>query len=332
TVCPGGTGKKVKFCCPDLVQELDKVQRMLEGDQPTACLDYLRKLDEKYPGRACLQSMRVPLEESVGDRNAAQATLAAFLKDHPESAVAMAEKALQLASGGEPIAGIVWLQRAIAACGHEMPSQVYDAIGELALALLTAGEFVPAYAHLQLQVGFSQGRDERAVGALLQVESSPQVPVLLKDIRALDEAPQGASWKGAFQKGFIEARRGHWQLAADAWAALAKQAGDAPVLWRNLATVYSYLGQYVKAIEALRKLTPLDVPLDEAVDAEALAQLLAKDEAQGPVDHLSVAFTIADAESLQEKLAADRRFERLPLDTRMWTVENEPPPRAAFSI
>src|SRR4029078_6264497 len=107
-----------------------------------------------------------------------------------------------------------------------------EALGELALARVAAGEVVPAYAHLQLQVGFSQGRDERAVGALLQVESSPQVPVLLKDIRALYDAPGGASWKGAFQKEFIEARRGHWQLAAEAWAPLAKQAGDAPVLWR----------------------------------------------------------------------------------------------------
>lgn len=332
TVCPGGTGKKVKFCCPDLVQDLDKVQRMLEGDQPTACLDYLRKLDEKYPGRACLQSMRVPLESTVGDHGAAEATLAAFLKDHPDSAVALAEKALQVAGGGEPITGIPWLQRAIAACGQEMPSQVYDAIGELALALLSAGEFVPAYAHLQLQVGFSQGRDERAVGALLQVESSPQVPVLLKDMRALDDAPQSASWKGAFQKGFVEARRGHWQLAADAWEALTKQAGESPALWRNLATVYSYLGNYAKAVEALRKLTALDVLQDDAVEAEALAQLLSKDESQGEVDHISLAFTISNAESAQEKLAADRRLERLPLDTRMWTAQDEPPPRAAFSI
>jgi tetratricopeptide (TPR) repeat protein len=332
SVCPGGTGKKVKFCCPDLVQELDKVQRMLEGDQPAACLDYLRKLDEKYPGRACLQSMRVPLEDTVGDREAAEATLAAFLKDHPDSAVALAEKALQLAGSGEPLGGIAWLQRAIVACSQEMPSQVYGAIGQLALALLSAGEFVPAYAHLQLQVGFSQGRDERAVAALLQVESSPQVPVLLKDIRALDDAPESASWRPAFHKGFVEARRGHWQLAADAWAALSKQAADAPVLWRNMATVYSYLGSYAKAVEALRKLASLDVPLDEAVQAEALAQLLSKDETQGPVDHISVAFPIGSAESAQEKLAADRRFERLPLDTRMWTVESEPPPRAAFSI
>src|SRR5262249_51114674 len=166
--------------------------------------------------------------------------LAAFLKNHPDSAVAMAEKAVQVAGDGEPIAGIVWLQRAIVACSQEMPSQVYDAIGELALALLSSGEFVPAYAHMQLQGGFSQGRDERAVATLLQVESSPRIPVLLKDMRALDDAPDGASWRVPFTTGFVEARRGHWQLAADAWAALAKQAADAPVLWRNLATVYSY--------------------------------------------------------------------------------------------
>ena len=77
--CPGGTGKKVKFCCADLVQELDKVQRMLEGEQPLACLDHVRKLDEQYPGRACLQSIRLSLENAVGDHAAAEATLNKFL-------------------------------------------------------------------------------------------------------------------------------------------------------------------------------------------------------------------------------------------------------------
>ena len=42
-ICPGGTGKKIKFCCSDLVSELDKVQRMVEGDQRVACLDYIAK-------------------------------------------------------------------------------------------------------------------------------------------------------------------------------------------------------------------------------------------------------------------------------------------------
>jgi hypothetical protein len=330
--CPGGIAKKVKFCCPDLVQELDKLQRMLEGDQPTASLDYVRKLDEKYPGRACLQSMRVSLETAIGDPAAADSTLASFLKEHPDNSVALAEKALHAATQGDPISGIDWLQQAIEACGQEMPARVYDAIGALALVLLSAGHVAPARAHLQLQMGLSQGRDERAVSTLLQLESAASVPIMLKSNSPLQPAPSDVPWAAAFQNGLEEAHRGHWKKAADAWTALETKAAASPVLWRNLATVRSYLGQYVKAVDALRKFAALPVPADDAVEAEALAQLLNKSDADGQVDEISLAYEVTNAETAQEKFAADRRFERLPLDPRAWTQQDEPPPRAAFSL
>ncbi len=330
--CPGGTGKKVKFCCSDLVQELDKVQRMLEGEQPTGCLDYVRKLDEKYPGRACLQSMRVSLENLVGDHAAAEATLANFLKQHPDNAVALAEKAVAVASGGDAQAGIVWLQQAIETCGQEMPARVYDAIGSLALVLLSAGHVVPARAHLQLQLGIAQGRDERALSALLQVEGAPTIPIPLKDMPPLDDVPQTAPWRPQFQQALEEAQRGHWKRAADQWTTLTSQAADSPALWRNLATIRSYLANYPAAIDALRKFETLNVSPNDAVEAEAFAQSLSKDESEGQVDELSITYTLANADEVQEKFAADRRFERLPLDTSAWSAQDEPPPRAAFSL
>jgi tetratricopeptide (TPR) repeat protein len=330
--CPGGTGKKVKFCCTDLQQELDKVDRMLEGEQSKACLDYVRKLDEKYAGRPCLQSIRISLENAVGDHAAAHATLAAFLKQHPANPVALAEKALDEAAHGDPLAGIEWLQKALEICTEEMPSRVYDAFGALAMALLSAGHIVPARAHLQLQMGISKGRDERAVSALLQLEGSPTVPLPLKDLPALEPAPAGVPWHSAFQNALDNAQRGYWKKAADAWTALVSQASTATGLWRNLATTRSYLGDYTGAIEALRKLVALGIPQDDAVEAEALAQSLAKDEAAGGIDELSITYTIPNADSVQEKLAADRHFERLPLDTQPWVAQNEPPPRAAFSL
>ncbi len=36
--CPGGTGKKIKFCCPDFVNELNEIERLIEGEQFAACL------------------------------------------------------------------------------------------------------------------------------------------------------------------------------------------------------------------------------------------------------------------------------------------------------
>ena len=37
SLCPGGTGKKIKFCCPDFLPELEKIDRMIEGEQFIAC-------------------------------------------------------------------------------------------------------------------------------------------------------------------------------------------------------------------------------------------------------------------------------------------------------
>src|SRR5262249_6929141 len=192
---------------------------------------------------------------------------------------------------------------------------VYDSIGALASVLVSTGHFVPARAHLQLQVGISQARDQRAVSTLLQIEGSPQVPLLLKDIMPLEEPPADAAWRGAFSKALEEAQKGHWKRANEAWSKMESQAADSKALWRNLATVRSYLGNYDKAVDALRKLAALNPASDEAIDAEALAQLLSKDETQGQVDEVTLTYLIGNAEAAQEKLAGDRRFERLPLDT-----------------
>ena len=60
--CPGGTGKKIKFCCSDLTAELDKIQRMLDGEQRAACLEYIDTLEAKFPERACLLSIKAMLQ------------------------------------------------------------------------------------------------------------------------------------------------------------------------------------------------------------------------------------------------------------------------------
>jgi hypothetical protein len=329
--CPGGTGKKVKFCCADLTQELDKVTKLLEGEQPTACLDYVRKLDEKHPGRACLQSIRTNLENAVGDEAAATKSAESFLTSHPSNPVALALKAVQ-AAHNDPVAGISWLQKAFEASGQEMPVQVYDAAGALAMALLTAGHYLPARAHLQFQVGVTQAKDERALNALLQFESAPTVPILIKDSPPLAGAPDGAAWKAEFQKGIDASQRGHWQKAADTWTSLTNKVTDSPELWRNLATVRGYVADYQGAADALRKYAAINLSQDDAVEAEALAQLLTKEDAHGQVDDLKIEIPITNAESAQEKLAADRRFERFQLDTSQWHEEDGPPPRAGYFL
>jgi hypothetical protein len=53
--CFGGTGKKVKFCCRDLLPELASVQRMFAGEQFAAAMQLLDRLiaEGKDKGPAC---------------------------------------------------------------------------------------------------------------------------------------------------------------------------------------------------------------------------------------------------------------------------------------
>ncbi|MCC7084787.1 MAG: hypothetical protein IT427_07240 [Pirellulales bacterium] len=329
--CPGGTGKKIKFCCPDLVQELDKVARLLAGGQSAACLDYLRKLDEQYPNRSCLQANRCTLESMIGDTEAAKSSVESFLAAEPGNAIALALKAIQLAPE-DPLVAVQWLQKSLDAASLELPAQVYEAARVVALELLAKGHYVPARAHVQFQVGVTEGKEDNATAMLLQLERAPAVPTILKEPPRLSEPPSGVPWQAEFQAGIDAAKRGRWQLANTLWTALSSKLADSPELWRNLAAMRSNLGDYQGAADALRKFASLNVALDDAIDAEALAQTLTKEDAYGQVDELRVIVSIGNAEAAQEKFAADRRIERCALDASEWGEEDGPPPRAGYFL
>ncbi len=158
--CPGGTGKKIKFCCHDLVAELDKIQRMLEGDQPAGCLEFIESLEEKSPDRACLLSIKAMLEAQLGQDEKAEATLATFMQKYPDNPVALAEKAT-LVAGEDPLAAIGPLQDALEKCGQEIAPQIYDAIGVVAQTLIAAQVLFAGRGHLMLQLGISGTGDQR---------------------------------------------------------------------------------------------------------------------------------------------------------------------------
>ena len=94
--CPCGSGKKLKFCCGDLASEIEKVHRMIQGEQPHAALKHVEQLLEKEPQRASLLDLRATIELSLHSFDAARETINAFLAAHPQSASAHAHNAILL--------------------------------------------------------------------------------------------------------------------------------------------------------------------------------------------------------------------------------------------
>jgi tetratricopeptide (TPR) repeat protein len=330
TLCPGGTGKKMKFCCSDLLGEWEKIQRMLDGDQWLACLEHIEKLETKHPDRACLLGVKAALQRDLDRLEEAEATAKLFLEKHPDNPVALAEAAMIKASLGEGLAALGPLGRALEVSESGILARVHEAVTVVAAALLEEGAYLAAQGCLILAVNLDP-EDKGASQLWTQFFQSPDVPLLFKDSHHFSDCSPDAAWRVPFREAVVLAYRGAWRLAAEKLAALLEQAGDAPAIWRNLAVLRGWMGDTPGAVEALRKFAAMDVSLDDAVEAEALAQVIDSRESHEWIDGLAVTYAVSDVDGLLARIESHGRFLRMPVNPALM-AEGEPLPKAQFFL
>lgn len=337
SLCPGGTGKKIKFCCPDLLGELGDLQQMVEGDQRLACLERIYKLEEKFPDRACLLSVKAMLEAELAETGKAEATVARFKEKYPDNPVALAEEATIKSHHEGGKAAIGALQQALRVSTETLAEQVYNALLAVAERLATDGEYLAAIGHLSLFLALSDSRDQRGMSLLSSLLGSPHLPLLVKEIQPLVPATEGALWAPAFAKAMEHARMARWSDAVRELEDLAKSAGDWPPIWRNIATLRLWLADTPGAVVALRKFArqPLGSsaapPLEDMVEAEALAQVIDVENADY-IDALNISYPVRDADAVIARLSADPRCQKMQIDLAKLAGEDEPPPKLAVWV
>ena len=144
--CPGGTGKKVKFCCADLVGDLEQLDRLIEGDQTSAALEQVKRLAEKHPQRACLMATQVKLELSAKQLGPAAATSRAFLEAFPDNPLALGHAAVSDVIAGNVQEAATDFDKAREASGAEVSADLVRIAATLVQAAAQAGH-----------TGFAQG-------------------------------------------------------------------------------------------------------------------------------------------------------------------------------
>ena len=331
--CPCGSGKKLKFCCEDLHVELEAIQKMLEGEQRLACLEYLEKALESQPDRACLLAIKALLQSELQQTEALEATLAHFEATHPGNPIAAAERAIQMAESGDPHLAVIKLQEALKIVDAQMPVRVYEAIGILGRSLLAAGNVLAARAHLLLQASIGGSEDPRAMSLLAPLVRSPEIPLLLRDEQPLVEPPEGTDHRDAIQQALRIAATGKWLEAADQLEGLAEQQQN-PAVLRNLAILRGWLAQVDQATDAWKKYACLnDIPTDDAIEAEALTQLIDPNLAFDTVPLVCQTLELHDADGVAALLSANRQTEILgePQPSPL-QQEGQPSPRLVFLL
>ena len=186
-----------------------------------------------------------------------------------------------------------------------MPQRVFEAIGVVGRALLTEGQIVSAQAHLWLHVGLAPEKDARALELIVNLNHYSGLPLLLRDQLRLRDWPAGVSWAKEAEQASRLAEQGKWQSAVEIIDRLGATHGADPTLVYNRTVLGGWLADDRALVAGLHAYAQFEVPLDDAIEAEAIAQLLDPEAKEDILD--SVAQVYRDPRYRAAYRAAERR-------------------------
>jgi hypothetical protein len=344
--CPGGCGKKIKFCCgADVLADLEKLDRMIEGEQRRACIEHIAKMPEKFRDRPCVLLKKITAERMAGDAAAAEASCRDMLARYPDNVVALALVAPFEISEGRVSEGLAMVHRAIAAMAENPEAYrtalLFDGLLMMCQRLLAQGYVWAARGHLRLlafwldELFAGSQAENPAEYMLSSMDQDASLPVVWKDDPTLPACPADAPFKSEYTEGEKLFVQGRWVESQKIFETIAQRNPASPVAWDAAATNRTILADDSGAAEAYRKYAALDVPADDAVIAELYAIALdssRREQDSTGIDLLKVTVPIDDYEGFMEKLTADKRVVRMRVDLASMARENEPPPLAGLMV
>ena len=333
--CLGGMPKKIKFCqCgKDMLGDLGKIVDAINGGQRAGAMSHINRMLESKGNRACLLALKGQIQLQLDDYEGLAKTADEFSQAHPENPIASGLSAVAAATRGEVRDAVQCLQTAFGASDKHIHQVVYDALEIVSQLLIHAGDILAARAHLSLLAALTpRGEDNEAMGMLLRMLALPSVPVLLKEQLELTGPPDDVLWRDACQAALDLAGSGVWAEALDRFMVLTEELPSEPVIWRNAAILSGHLGRMDEAADAWHQYAALErVDLDDAVEAEALAQVLSIDD-QPTIDEVTQVYLVSDSERVLERLLSEERVDKISGDLSSLATEESPAPKAAFWI
>ncbi|MBL6713268.1 MAG: hypothetical protein ISQ07_07770 [Pirellulales bacterium] len=344
--CPGGKDKKIKFCCSDLVAELEQLDKLIEGEQISAALEKANRLDATHPGRACVLAAKTKLQLSARKFDEAEATNKAFLAAFPENSLALAQSAICSAlSGNLPEAAAAF---DAAREGLTAESGSKEELTRIAFTLMQAAAQAG-------QVGMAQGllewADERGLGseedrqALASMIGSAGVPAALRARPSLKPTVADSPWRFEFQTAMTHAMEWRLTKALKTFRTLKGVAGECEELFTNIAILCEKLALPFEAAEAWAKVAGLPGQSDDdAIEATGRGLVLEQEANPErsptiPLSQAMMAIPAADAEGkpidldlVEDGLRHDGRFESVPFDRSNWVSRNAVPPRSVWRV
>ena len=310
--CMCGSGKKLKFCCQDILADLVKVEKLIDN-QPDAAEKLLRTLTAQHTDKEILVTQLVSVLTRKGQFDDARHQLVDFLRRHPDEPRALLALAdVCLATEGFAASRRI-IHRAFQLGARQFPAGVAMLASQIAQQMARAGCAMAVREHLALSVRMAPA--ERRNTLLMQLanfESQRTVPYPFRGRFALLPVELDEELQKEESRARKVSQIGCWEPAAILYSRLVEKQPQNGALWHNLGLFRAWDGRIPEAAEALHKAADLIDDFDTAVETEALAQLLDLEVGGDGYAIVQVTVPVESVSQLLTSLDADSRIVRMP--------------------
>ncbi len=312
SLCPCGSGKKVKFCCQAILPELSKIERLQENNQPRMAIQLIDKLLKDHPDHGWLVTQRAMALFNEQRFAEARDSLVPFLHrqpDHPLANVLLATAVSQL----EPYpASKKIIHRAFLKGTATEPTLVSLLAGRIAAYHLDEGNFMAARQHMAmvLRLGSEQERQQTLM-AMLEIDADASIPYPLRGVQPLPKYTPVEAGMPIYRRAMKLAALGCYEEAGDSLDKVAELDAEMPEAWHTLGLMRAWDGDAKRAAVALRHAARLYTDFDAAVAVETVAQLLERELPENSVSTRMRGYTVDSLSRLLTRLDNEDRLSRV---------------------
>ncbi len=330
SLCPCGSGKEIRFCCPDMLKEYQQLESQLSGGQFAAALSTVERLEKDHPNNAALISAKCLIFRETGRFDEFIVQAESFYRANPDKLKAIAEYVIARTIGGEVNEALSVL---IDGIEKNEPGKIDGSLLfpllMIAQQLLEQGNVYTAVALAKLSQSFNPKSRESAA-LLTQIYRRKDIPLIEKELTFDPAAPDDFPFRDKYQDAAVRLATGHWKEAKALLEELLPCAGQWPNLYRSLGLVNFWLGDTAAAAEAMKSFADsAKVSFDDAVDA-LTAAMLTRRQMSDDLDVVKIVYAIPHPDKALEIFLSTPRLLSMPFDSHMYGDAERPAPSHAF--
>jgi len=328
--CPCLSGKKLKFCCLEILDEMMKVMRLSQSNQTRLALKALNSLDEKAPRNPWVATSRATIYIDERQYDAACECLEPVVREHPKHPIVLGLLAnASFAAHGYEVSRPI-IHRAFAFSTESLPGMMGSLAIGIAQVMLHHRKYLSARGHFAL--GLRSIPDERKQDAfrfLMNFDRNVSIPYVFRGVHHLVKLDGNEELRTKFQQATKLCELGAWSPAIGIFSQLAEANENNADAYYNLALCQAWDGEEFKAAESFRRAVALYGDYSRQVDCETLAQLL---DAEADIEkeqillltyHLSSVsrfLTILDEQPCFKRADTEDEFEQDERPSAMYTI------------